>query len=267
MTQMSFRRCSRSLADKRYKVLFPDSQGTISEHATDFTLLNEKEKLSPEELALRTEILEAEEESMKAISGATDRQVYLFNLNFGARLYNLLAKKGFGTWEASEIGVWGRISLYVVPDVVARHSENGVSPGRYYGRATRLWLNTIWWFIHLVMIPQTENSSLCNIEETVKLMEPESQDYLQGLVEHTGVGYRVEFTRSMARVFRRYVDDNKISDGKRAIFFREYIKEFQLRANVVDPDIEGAQAFLDSFATRVVKKVNEYRKGKREVVS
>lgn len=265
MTGMKFRRCSKSQAVKRYAAVYDCNRASISDAATAFGLIDAKERLSEDEKAMRAAFLIAEAEAKDAISGiSTDRRIYLFNLNFGVRIYNWLVQQGFGTWDASEVGTWGRISLYVVPDIVARHSENGISLGRYYGRPTRIWLNTLWWFVHLVMVPDENNRDLCDIEKTVRLMELESQDYLQGLVEHTGSGYRVEFTRAMARELRNFIDENEIPIGKRAIFFREYIKEFQLRANVVDPDIEGTACFLRSFADRVVKKTKEYRKGRKD---
>lgn len=79
----------------------------------------------------------------------TKRSDYYIDSQFGLKLYEYLRNQSwFSLRIAANDGFWRFLSVSVVPDVVAqRWGKDNVD--HYYSKPTRIWLRSIWWYIHL----------------------------------------------------------------------------------------------------------------------
>lgn len=133
---------------------------------------------------------------------------YQFDLEFGMKVYNILNKEiGFTNRIATNDDVWRYLSVKVVPDIV--HARWGMKPDHFYKMPRRIWLKTIWWYIHLAW---TGNS-----EETFSLLKTNTTDTILQLVERPGIGYHIELYRE---IMKQYAE--RKSSGP--LLFRKILK-------------------------------------------
>ena len=77
------------------------------------------------------------------------RNDYYIDTQFGLKLYDyLLNQPWFTLRTAANDGFWRYLSICVVPDVVAQRWGKD-NADHYYSKPTRIWLRSIWWYIHL----------------------------------------------------------------------------------------------------------------------
>lgn len=120
-------------------------------------------------------------------------QKYALDYQFGLLLNMTLAKYGFTMRDAADDGVWRFLSLCVIPDLVGKRWGKGAEI-RYYKQSGRIWLKTIWWYIHL--------SWQGDARETLKIIAPNSTDQILQLVDRSGTkGYYVEVYRRIMYYF------------------------------------------------------------------
>lgn len=130
---------------------------------------------------------------------------YKFDLTFGLGLYQLLSKTaGFTNRVASNDDVWRYLSIKVIPDIV--YCRWGDKEDRYYRKSTRIWLKSIWWYIHL--------SWAGDAGSTQEILKRNTTDSILNLVERPGIGYYVELYRE---IMKQYAE---ISDSERMVFRR-----------------------------------------------
>jgi hypothetical protein len=99
---------------------------------------------------------------------------YDYDLEFAGKLYSYFnGLNGFNEMVASNYGFWRYISLKVVPDIIQH--RHGLVPEYYYAKNVRVYIPTLWWYIHLSM-----QSSL---EDTINLLSRYNTDYIVQLVE------------------------------------------------------------------------------------
>lgn len=115
--------------------------------------------------------------------------IYLADMEIGLELYRLLPPQELTLRCASDNGVWRFLSIAVVPDIVySRWDDN---PTRFWKQNQRIWLKTLWWFIHL---------SWQGCEETTrKILNELTTDEILQLVERPGSGYRVGLYREIMK--------------------------------------------------------------------
>ncbi|SFC00206.1 hypothetical protein SAMN04488102_102159 [Alkalibacterium subtropicum] len=144
---------------------------------------------------------------------------YKFDLKFGLQLYKVLNEDiGFSLRTASSNDVWRYLSVHVVPDIV--HSRWGLNEDHFYKSPRRIWLKTIWWYIHL---------SWCNNEEqTYLLLENNSTDTILQLVERPGIGYNIAIYREIMKKYSKYTDRD---------LFRRILKLNTARLLVISPEL------------------------------
>jgi len=141
---------------------------------------------------------------------------YENDLNIGLDLYEFLNPEIFSMAKASDDGVWKYISLEIIPELVyLRWKDN---KDRFFSNSRRIWLKTIWWYIHL--------SWQGSRAETRKILTDLSTDEIVQLVERSGSGgYRVDLYREIMKQFAYYRKKDEIfRDIFRAVMKKNTIK-------------------------------------------
>ena len=145
-------------------------------------------ELDPEYKDLRDSLL-------KALDNIKTGQKYTFDYCFGLFLYGILHKNGFTLRDASNDDVWRFLSLSVIPDIVGKRWGK-IADIRYYKQSGRIWLKTIWWYIHL--------SWQGDPKTTIKVIENNSTDQILQLVDRSGTkGYYIEVYRKIMYYYWR----------------------------------------------------------------
>lgn len=162
---------------------------------------------------------------------------YAFDLNMGLILYRVLKEDyGFNERLAAQDEMWRYLSLEVFPDLV--YERFGLNDLRFYKGTRRIWLKSIWWYIHL--------SWQGTVEETLDTLKDNSSDEILQLLDRSGIGgYRVELTREMMRQY-------KVHSGTRVPeLFRRILKLNTARLNVIEPSlVEGG---TETYVTDLYK--------------
>lgn len=177
---------------------------------------------------LRKEFKEIEESVNKELSlkeKSSAISTYDYDLLFGIKMYEMLSSKyRISERQASQDGVWMFLSIEVIPDVVFRRWK-GLNESRYYKESRRIWLKTLWWYIHL--------SWQGDYEGTFKVLIDNTTDDLVQLVERSGSkGYRVKLYREIMLNYSLIEENEK---GRKNQLFRKVMKLNTARARVVEP--------------------------------
>lgn len=156
---------------------------------------------------------------------------YKFDLMFGIELYRLLDSSiGFTPRTASSDDVWRFLSVQVIPDVV--HARWGLKDEHFYKTPRRIWLKTIWWYVHL--------SWKNNAEDTYEILKRNSTDTILQLVERPGIGYNIEIFRSIMEKYSSYTDRD---------LFRRVLKLNTARLLAISPELMdgGVPAYVNEL--------------------
>lgn len=157
---------------------------------------------------------------------------YAFDLHIGLILYRILKEEyGFNERLAAQDEIWRYLSLEVFPDLV--YERFGINDHRFYKGTRRIWLKSIWWYVHLSW-QGTE-------EDTFDILKNNSADEVLQLLDRSGNGgYRIDLTREMMRQYKVY--DN----GKVAQLFRRVLKLNTARLNMIEPSLVdgGIEAYV-----------------------
>lgn len=169
--------------------------------------INEYLKDKPEYLKLREKIVKVFQ-SKESIKDKVKRS-YEQDMYAGLSLYESLS---FPTITASNDDVWRYLSCKVFPDITYKRypkpgpDDERLNSKRFYSHTRRIWVKTLWWFVHL--------SWQNDFEKTEKVLKEMSTDSISQLIERTGRGYRLPLYREMVK---QYSEDAKKSsdDWKR----------------------------------------------------
>ncbi|KMJ57336.1 hypothetical protein AB685_16955 [Bacillus sp. LL01] len=166
---------------------------------------------------------------------------YKLDVYFGAKLYEIFNhENGFTVRNASDDGVWRHLSLKVLPDIV--HLRWGNNPIRFWKESRRIWLKTLWWYIHL--------SWQGNIHSTLDILKDNTTDEIVQLIERSGrLGYRVDLYREIMQYFGQLSPDKK---KRTDLIFRKVMKLNTARVKVIEP------ALLLGGEAQYVKELFEY---------
>ncbi|MES9683259.1 hypothetical protein ABWK22_10120 [Gottfriedia acidiceleris] len=151
---------------------------------------------------------------------------YSFDLNMGLIFYRELNEHySFNERLAAQDEIWRYLSLEVFPDLV--FERFGVNDQRYYKGSRRIWLKSIWWYIHLSW-QGTE-------EKTFDTLKENSADEILQLLDRSGSGgYRIDLTRELMRQYK------KNNNSKVPQLFRRVLKLNTARLNMIEPSlVEG----------------------------
>ena len=128
------------------------------------------------------------------------KKTYLLDLRMGLKLYQLLPPgKDFSVIQSNDDDIWRYISVKVMPDVTylrypnpekgVREAGGRLNHKRFYAATRRIWLKTLWWYIHL--------SWQGSAEKTFEVLKNNSTDNINKLIETPGRGYRLKLFRNM----------------------------------------------------------------------
>ncbi|MEH6948052.1 hypothetical protein V7068_13480 [Bacillus sp. JJ634] len=172
----------------------------------------------------------------------TTPDLYDIDLHTGLALYELLNDDfGFKDRLAAQDDIWRYLSITIIPDIV--YKRHGLKAGRYYEHPRRIWLKSIWWYIHL--------SWQGSKQATFEVLENNTTDSIVQLVERTGLnGYRVDFSRKlMAELYDSYKD---LPGSQRTSLFRRVLKLSTARTKIIEPSL------IDGGTDAYVKGLFEY---------
>ncbi|WP_323707117.1 DUF6339 family protein [Mammaliicoccus vitulinus] len=201
----------------------------------DFELLSVESKgivpINPSEefLGLREKLIEARDEVYDRFElDNVNKLRYTFDLNFGLKVYEILNEKiGFNNRVASNDEVWRYLAIKVVPDIV--HSRWEFNETYFYKASRRIWLKTIWWYIHLSWSGSTENTYIT--------LENNSTDTIMQLIDRSGIGYNVELYREIMKQY--YEHSNKDRMLFRRLLILNVARLLTMSPDLVEGGIEG----------------------------
>jgi len=146
---------------------------------------------------------------------------YEFDLNFGLELYEVLGNEiEFENRAATNDDVWRYLSIKVIPDIV--HARWGKNADHFYKIPRRIWLKTIWWYIHLSWYEDKET--------TYDLLKNNSTDTILQLVERPSLGYYIELYREIMKQY-----DEKGKNDRN--LFRRLLKLNTARIVSISPEL------------------------------
>ena len=128
------------------------------------------------------------------------KMTYLLDLRMGLKIYELLPPgKNFSVIQSNDDDIWRYISVKVMPDITylrypdpekaVRDAGGRMNHKRFYSATRRIWLKTLWWYIHL--------SWQGSAEQTYEVLKDNAIDNINKLIETPGRGYRIKLFRSM----------------------------------------------------------------------
>ncbi|MBG9451755.1 hypothetical protein ABE67_19000 [Cytobacillus firmus] len=168
--------------------------------------------------------------------------LYDIDLHTGLAIYELLnCDFGFNERLAAQDDIWRYLSIEIIPDLI--YKRHGLKSGRYYEHPRRVWLKSLWWYIHL--------SWQGSKQDTFKILEKNTTDNIAQLVERTGLnGYRVAFTRKLMAEF--YYGYNDLPGTQRTSLFRRVLKLSTARTKIIEPSL------VEGGVTTYVKGLFDY---------
>jgi hypothetical protein len=193
---------------------------------------------------LRNDLVISCQETLESLQINLDeikKNQYEFDLGFGIRMYDLLVNKYyFNERQASDDGIWRYLSMKIVPDITFKRW--GSNPQRFYMESRRLWIKSLWWYIHL--------SWQGNYYKTYDILKDNTTDELVQLVERSGPsGYRVMLCRKIMYYYGSVDPEHKKRGSQ---IFRRVMKLNTARSRVVEP------ALVIGGEEQYVKELFEY---------
>lgn len=163
---------------------------------------------------------------------------YEIDMRVGLSLYKELSpEKGFTTVSANDDDIWRYLSCIVFPDITHMRyppSKTDIKDGhrlntkRFYAHTRRIWLKTLWWYIHLSW-QGTE-------ERTYDVIKDFGTDTISDFIERPGKGYRLPLFRMIMKEYAKV-------DHKSSNLFNRIQKQNLVNCRSIEPALtEGAEA-------------------------
>lgn len=166
----------------------------------------------------RKELIECFKSALMETGG---KMSYLLDLRMGIKLYELInPQNGFTIVQANDDDIWRYISVCVMPDITFIRYPNRrediacmqekipclsydnfrsetdsikIKKKRFYSNTRRIWLKTLWWYIHL----SWQGSS----DKTFDVLKNNGTNIIGHFIERPGKGYRPELFRNIMYVY------------------------------------------------------------------
>ncbi len=170
---------------------------------------------------------------------------YEMDVCFGILLYEYFKKMTWFTERlASDDGFWRHLSLICVPNLVGKRWSN-VNADHYYVKPSRIWLKSVWWYIHLSL---TEDNTAKTKE--MLLQKNFSTDTILNLVERTGRG------GTNHEVYREIMSRYKLLIQVKEKDFRSIMKLNTAKAVVLEPVFceGGVKGYVESIFSELSLK-------------
>lgn len=203
----------------------------------------------------------------QALNDNDNRVTYNLDLRVGIKLYEMLnPDDGFNVIAANDDDIWRYISVKVMPDITFLRYPNLTTdveiikdyiPGysvridtekdsarlkkkRFYSHTRRIWLKTLWWYIHLGW----QGSSI----QTYDVLINNGTNIISHFIERPGRGYREGLFRSMLYAY------SLLPEQKDKIF-RAAAKLNLAKCISLEPALtEGGES---AYAIRLFEEVND----------
>lgn len=145
----------------------------------------------------RKDLLEVFKGTLEENGGKSN---YILDLRVGLKLYSLLPlSKSFTIVQANDDDFWRYVSVKVLPDLTylrypdpekaVAEAGGRLNHKRFYAHTRRIWIKTLWWYIHL--------SWQGNEAKTFAALKENTVDNINKLIETPGRGYRLLLYRAM----------------------------------------------------------------------
>lgn len=143
--------------------------------------------LAPEYRELRDVIVSAWK-SAGGLKSKNSVAMYAVDLEVGLALYEFLSENGFNEIYAETDDWWRFVSVKLCPDMTyVRYPQEEIgkpriNKKRFYDHTRRIWLKTLWWYVHLCWQG--------SIEATENVLKKLGTDAIGQIIERPGRGYR-----------------------------------------------------------------------------
>lgn len=196
----------------------------------------------------RNKLLAAFQNALVETSGKMN---YLLDLRVGLCLYQLMSiGNDFSIISANDDDIWRYISVKVMPDITylrypdpeknIRESGGRINHKRFYLGTRRIWLKTLWWYVHL--------SWQGDEKRTFDVLKDNAIDNINKLIETPGKGYRISLYRNMM------LEYSKISTRSTDMFLA-MTKLNNVKCLSVEPElVAGGER---EYARQLIKEVGE----------
>lgn len=167
---------------------------------------------------------------------------YAFDLTYGLELYYLLNNKyNFKMRHAANNDIWRFLQIEIIPDIV--HSRWEFNETRFFTANRRLWLKTLWWYIHLGW-DNDKTTTYNNLKEN-------TTDTVMQLVERPGIGYNIDLYRE---IMKKYVEYSTGDNDSRLMFRRVLILN-TARIATIFPELSegGIEEYVESLYRDVTR--------------
>jgi hypothetical protein len=172
---------------------------------------------------------------------------YELDIRVGLCLYaELNNKSGFTTVLANDDDIWRYLSCKVFPDITYlryppsktdQNEGHRLNTKRFYLHTRRIWLKTLWWYIHLSW-QGTEKT-------TYNVLKDFGTDTISDFIERPGKGYRLPLYRAIMKEYSRV-------NNKSANLFNRIQKQNLVNCRNVEPALtEGAEK---GYAKRLIEQ-------------
>lgn len=175
------------------------------------------------------------------------REKYDKDLQVGLELYELFSPEIFPMRYASDDGIWRFLSIKVLPDIVYTRFKDLKSDiqERYWKSPRRIWLKTVWWYVHL--------SWQGSRKDTEAVLQDLTTDEIVQLIERSGPsGYRLELCRELMKQFQYFRQNHTVKRD----MFRALMKLNTARLYSIEPELaeDGIQGYVQRLFDYFEKK-------------
>ena len=193
----------------------------------------------------REELVECFKDALEESGGKIN---YTLDLRVGIKIYELLnPNSGFTNVQANDDDIWRYISVCVMPDITYLRypkPEQGsirINQKRFYSHTRRIWLKTLWWYVHLGWQGDSE--------KTFKVLKNNGTNIISHFIERPGKGYRTKLFRSMMYVY------STLPIQKDTIF-RSAAKMNLAKCITVEPGLTpgGEEAYTEELFKEITQK-------------
>lgn len=192
-----------------YDALSPeDFKSNISNQWEQLTI--DEDGLSEYDLSIRTTLLSV----YKAHCGKGKAELYALDLDMGLTIYEILNPDctEFTISDACNDDIWRYITMRIIPDLTylryPAKSEKGsknINKKRFYSDKRRIWIKSLWWYIHL--------SWQGDRETTYAVLKDNGVDNINKLIETPGKGYRLSLYRTLMKEYSDRPHNSKYFAG------------------------------------------------------
>lgn len=191
----------------------------------------------------RSELIECFDSTLKETGGKMN---YLLDLRMGIKLYELLApQQGFSNVMANDDDIWRYISVCVMPDITylrypdPKQGDVRINKKRFFSHTRRIWLKTLWWYIHLGWQDTPE--------KTFEVLKNNGTNIISHFIERPGKGYR-------PTLFRNIMLSYSTLATQKDTIFRAAAKMNLVKCVTVEPALTqgGEKGYTDNLFREVL---------------